>query len=75
MAEKEKKDDNKKSEKKFQFNLKKFIATISWFSNILLLTIFAALFIAGRFVGIGPFAPPLSLEEQIAEAEALEEFR
>ena len=36
------------------------------------ITIFLALFIAGRFVGVGPFAPPLSLEEQIAEAEALE---
>jgi flagellar basal body-associated protein FliL len=39
-----------------------------------IVTILATLFIAGRFVGIGPFAPPLSLEEQIAEAEALEEI-
>ena len=41
---------------------------------IIVATIVGAVFIAGRFVGIGPFAPPLSLEEQIAEAEALENF-
>ena len=72
MAEKENKDDNKKSEKKFQFNLKKMVllplAGIASVSS----TIFLALFIAGRFVGVGPLAPNLTLEEQIAEAEALE---
>ena len=71
MAEKENKDDNKKSEKKFQFNLKKMVLLpLAGYFNIS--TVFLALFIAGRFVGLGPFAPPLSLEEQIAEAEALE---
>ena len=74
MAEKEKKDDSKKTEKKFQFNLKKHIllplAGVVLFSAVML----SALFIAGRFVGLGPFAPSLSLEEQIAEAEALEEI-
>ena len=74
MAEKEKKDDSQKSEKKFQFNLKKHLllplAGVVLFSFVML----SALFIAGRFVGLGPFAPPLSLEEQIAEAEALEEL-
>ena len=72
MAEKENKDDNKKSEKKFQFNLKKMV--LIPFAGIISIstTIFLALFIAGRFVGVGPFAPTLSLEEQIAEAEALE---
>ena len=74
MAEKEKKDDSKKTEKKFQFNLKKHIllplAGVALFTAVML----SALFIAGRFVGLGPFAPSLSLEEQIAEAEALEEI-
>ena len=72
MAEKENKDDNKKSEKKFQFNLKKMV--LIPFAGIISIstTVFLALFIAGRFVGVGPFAPTLSLEEQIAEAEALE---
>ena len=74
MADKEKKDDSQNSEKKFQFNLKKHLllplAGVVLFSFVML----SALFIAGRFVGIGPFAPPLSLEEQIAEAEALEEI-
>ena len=74
MAEKEKKDDSQKSEKKFKINLKKHLllplAGVVLFSVVML----SALFIAGRFVGLGPFAPPLSLEEQIAEAEALEEI-
>ena len=73
MAEKEKKDDNQKSEKKFQFNLKKMILPLVGLLTTIV-TILATVFIAGRFVGIGPFAPPLSLEEQIAEAEALEEI-
>ena len=73
MAEKEKKDDNKKSEKKFKFNLKKMIFPLVGLLTTIV-TILATVFIAGRFVGIGPFAPPLSLEEQIAEAEALEEI-
>tara|TARA_Y100001935_G_scaffold5999_1_gene4625 strand:- start:720 stop:1367 length:648 start_codon:yes stop_codon:yes gene_type:complete len=73
MAEKEKKDDNKKSEKKFKFNLKKMILPLVGLLTTIV-TILATVFIAGRFVGIGPFAPPLSLEEQIAEAEALEEI-
>ena len=73
MAEKENKDDNKKSEKKFQFNLKKMILPLVGLLTTIV-TILATVFIAGRFVGIGPFAPPLSLEEQIAEAEALEEI-
>ena len=73
MAEKEKKDDNKKSEKKFKFNLKKMIFPLVGLVTTIV-TILATVFIAGRFVGIGPFAPPLSLEEQIAEAEALEEI-
>ena len=72
MAEKENKDDNKKSEKKFQFNLKKMVLIPLAGIISISTTIFLALFIAGRFVGVGPFAPPLSLEEQIAEAEALE---
>ena len=72
MAEKENKDDNKKSEKKFQFNLKKMVLIPLAGIFSISTTIFLALFIAGRFVGVGPFAPPLSLEEQIAEAEALE---
>ena len=74
MAEKEKKDDSKKTERKFKFNLKKHLllplAGVVLFSAVML----SALFIAGRFVGLGPFAPSLSLEEQIAEAEALEEI-
>jgi len=73
MAEKEKKDDSQKSEKKFQFNLKKMIFPLVGLVTTII-TILATVFIAGRFVGIGPFAPPLSLEEQIAEAEALEEI-
>ena len=73
MAEKEKKDDSQKSEKKFQFNLKKLIFPLVGLVTTIV-TILATVFIAGRFVGIGPFAPPLSLEEQIAEAEALEEI-
>ena len=73
MAEKEKKDDSQKSEKKFQFNLKKMIFPLVGLLTTII-TILATVFIAGRFVGIGPFAPPLSLEEQIAEAEALEEI-
>ena len=73
MAEKENKDDNKKSEKKFQFNLKKLLFPLGGLM-IFVATVFATLFIVGRFVGIGPFAPPLSLEEQIAEAEALKNF-
>ena len=73
MAEKEKKDDSQKSEKKFQFNLKKMIFPLVGLVTTIV-TILATVFIAGRFVGIGPFAPPLSLEEQIAEAEALENF-
>ena len=73
MAEKEKKDDSQKSEKKFQFNLKKMILPLVGLLTTIV-TILATVFIAGRFVGIGPFAPPLSLEEQIAEAEALEEI-
>ena len=73
MAEKEKKDDSQKSEKKFQFNLKKMIFPLVGLVTTIV-TILATVFIAGRFVGIGPFAPPLSLEEQIAEAEALEEL-
>ena len=73
MAEKEKKDDNKKSEKKFKFNLKKMIFPLVGLVTTIV-TILATVFIAGRFVGLGPFAPPLSLEEQIAEAEALEEL-
>ena len=72
MAEKENKDDNKKSEKKFQFNLKKMVLIPLAGIISISITIFLALFIAGNFVGVGPFAPPLSLEEQIAEAEALE---
>ena len=72
MAEKENKDDNKKSEKKFQFNLKKMVLIPSAGIISISITIFLALFIAGKFVGVGPFAPPLSLEQQIAEAEALE---
>ena len=72
MAEKENKDVNKKSEKKFQFNLKKMVLIPLAGIISISTTIFLALFIAGRFVGVGPFAPPLSLEEQIAEAEALE---
>ena len=72
MAEKENKDDNKKSEKKFQFNLKKMVLIPLAGIISISITIFLALFIAGKFVGVGPFAPPLSLEEQIAEAEALE---
>ena len=72
MAEKENKDDNKKSEKKFQFNLKKMVLIPLAGIISISITIFLALFIAGRFVGVGPFAPTLSLEEQIAEAEALE---
>ena len=72
MAEKEKKDDSQKSEKKFQFNLKKMVLIPLAGIFSISTTIFLALFIAGRFVGVGPFAPPLSLEEQIAEAEALE---
>ena len=72
MAEKENKDDNKKSEKKFQFNLKKMVLIPLAGIISISITIFLALFIAGSFVGVGPFAPPLSLEEQIAEAEALE---
>ena len=73
MAEKEKKDDSQKSEKKFQFNLKKMILPLVGLLTTIV-TILATVFIAGKFVGIGPFAPPLSLEEQIAEAEALEEI-
>ena len=73
MADKEKKDDSQKSEKKFQFNLKKMIFPLVGLVTTIV-TILATVFIAGRFVGIGPFAPPLSLEEQIAEAEALEEI-
>ena len=73
MAEKEKKDDSQKSEKRFQFNLKKMIFPLAGLVTTIV-TILATVFIAGRFVGIGPFAPPLSLEEQIAEAEALEEI-
>ena len=73
MAEKEKKDDSQKSEKRFQFNLKKMIFPLVGLVTTIV-TILATVFIAGRFVGIGPFAPPLSLEEQIAEAEALEEI-
>ena len=73
MAEKEKKDDNKKSEKKFKFNLKKMIFPLVGLVTTIA-TILGTVFIAGRFVGIGPFAPPLSLEQQIAEAEALEEI-
>ena len=72
MAEKENKDDNKKSEKKFQFNLKKMVLIPLAGIISISTTIFLALFIAGRFVGVGPLAPQLSLEEQIAEAEALE---
>ena len=72
MAEKENKDDNKKSEKKFQFNLKKMVLIPLAGIISISITIFLALFIAGSFVGVGPFAPQLSLEEQIAEAEALE---
>ena len=72
MAEKENKDDNKKSEKKFQFNLKKMVLIPLAGIISISITIFLALFIAGKFVGVGPFAPTLSLEEQIAEAEALE---
>ena len=72
MAEKENKDDNKKSEKKFQFNLKKMVLIPLAGIISISTTIFLALFIAGRFVGVGPLAPTLSLEEQIAEAEALE---
>ena len=72
MAEKENIDDNKKSEKKFQFNLKKMVLIPLAGIFSISITIFLALFIAGKFVGVGPFAPPLSLEEQIAEAEALE---
>tara|TARA_B100000212_G_scaffold317467_1_gene273141 strand:+ start:159 stop:803 length:645 start_codon:yes stop_codon:yes gene_type:complete len=72
MAEKENKDDNKKSEKKFQFNLKKMVLIPLAGIISISITIFLALFIAGRFVGVGPLAPPLSLEDQIAEAEALE---
>ena len=48
MAEKEKKDDSKKSEKKFQFNLKKHLllplAGVVLLSAVLL----SALFIAGN---------------------------
>jgi len=73
MADKEKKDDSQNSEKKFQFNLKKMIFPLVGLVTTII-TILATVFIAGRFVGIGPFAPPLSLEEQIAEAEALEEI-
>ena len=73
MAEKEKKDDSQKSEKKFQFNLKKMIFPLVGLVTTIA-TILGTVFIAGRFVGIGPFAPPLSLEQQIAEAEALEEI-
>ena len=73
MADKEKKDDSQNSEKKFQFNLKKMIFPFVGLVTTII-TILATVFIAGRFVGIGPFAPPLSLEEQIAEAEALEEI-
>ena len=72
MAEKENKDDNKKSEKKFQFNLKKMVLIPLAGIISISITIFLALLIAGKFVGVGPFAPTLSLEEQIAEAEALE---
>ena len=72
MAEKENKDDNKKSEKKFQFNLKKMVLIPLAGIISISITIFLALFIAGRFVGVGPLAPQLSLEDQIAEAEALE---
>ena len=72
MAEKENKDDKKKSEKKFQFNLKKMVLIPLAGIISISITIFLALFIAGKFVGVGPFAPPLSLEQQIAEAEALE---
>ena len=73
MAEKENKDENKKSEKKFQFNLKKLLFPLVGLVTIVA-TIVGTVFIVGKFVGIGPFAPPLSLEEQIAEAEALENF-
>ena len=73
MADKEKKDDSQNSEKKFQFNLKKMIFPLVGLVTTII-TILATVFVAGRFVGIGPFAPPLSLEEQIAEAEALEEI-
>ena len=73
MADKEKKDDSQNSEKKFQFNLKKMIFPLVGLVTTII-TILSTVFIAGRFVGIGPFAPPLSLEEQIAEAEALEEI-
>ena len=72
MAEKEKKDDSKKSEKKFQGYGVSACATCDAGIISISITIFLALFIAGKFVGVGPFAPPLSLEQQIAEAEALE---
>ena len=74
MAEKENKDDKKKSEKKFQFNLKKMVLFPLGGFAAFAATIFTALYIGGRFVGVGPFTPPLSLEEQIAEAQALENF-
>ena len=54
MAEKENKDDNKKSEKKFQFNLKKMVLIPLAGIISISITIFLALFIAGRFVGVGP---------------------
>ena len=72
MAEKEKKDDIKKTEKKFQFNFKKHLFLPLAGAVLISAVMLSALFIAGRFVGLGPFAPSLSLEEQIAEAEALE---
>ena len=70
--EKDKKDDKEESKKKFNFDLKKHLLFPLGYMVGVVVVIAIALSGLGRFMNMGPLAPKLTLEEQIAEAEELE---
>ena len=71
MADKEKKDKQKEPDKKSLINFRFVLILISSLIVIIVVIGIVSL-LAGNYLGMGPFAPKLTLEEQIAEAESIE---
>jgi flagellar basal body-associated protein FliL len=68
MADKDKKDNKKKSDKKSLINFK-FVGFIIGGVLGAALIIVVVLFLVGSYINLGPFAPKLSLQEQIEDVE------
>ena len=70
--EKDKKDNKEESKKKINFDLKKhLLIPFGGFLGMVIIVAIALSFL-GKYWSLGPLAPELTLEEQIAEAEELE---